>query len=104
MLTPEELEPTADDYLLADRLLADGWMQTSFKYRSLAKWKNPPPTIKDMVKDQYQGTWWGTRLSEREGFGSTFEMSLAPEYMVERRSLTVREFKAYRELMNRRKG
>lgn len=102
MLTPQELEPTAEDRALAEVLVAEGWTQVSSKFRMIKKWKTPPPLIEEMIKDQYRGSWWANRMADRLKFMyDDLELRCAPADMCEERTLSVREFKAYKDLKNK---
>ena len=52
MLTATELEPDEDDRELGRRLVAEGWIQTSAKYRMIVRWKpdKHPPPVADLER------------------------------------------------------
>jgi hypothetical protein len=99
-LTEEELTPELADTETAQRLIAEGWITTSNKYRHARRWKVPPPTLEDIVRPEYHGTYFAERL--RRFFDmNDLELRVAPSDMVEERTLSVRELRAYKAIKNR---
>lgn len=103
MLTAEELKPEAADHELAKQLVAEGWLQTSAKYRMIRRWVHAPPKIEDMIKEEWARSWWADRLVEhyKSLFGGDLELRCAPLHMVETRTLSMREFRAFKIHKNR---
>lgn len=99
-LTDEELTPTSDDRTLAERLVAEGWMQVSAKYRHVRRWKVAPPTPEQLINPEYHNTYFGQQAMRHVRFDE-MELRCAPDHVVETRTLTVREFRAFKELKNR---
>lgn len=101
-LTPEELTPTEEDRALAERLVSEGWIQVSAKYRHLRRWKTPPPTLDEMIRPEHQNSYFAKRIKERFAFMyDDLELRCAPDDLVEERTLSPREFKAFKDLKNK---
>lgn len=111
-LTDEELTPTTEDHELAERLLAEGWIQVSSKGRILRRWKppGPPPPIV-FLTPEILATRWGELAAAAISRHVTSYSGLHQEHdrlyqegvpcgvpnpLVEERTLTMREFKAYK--------
>jgi len=85
-LTREELTPTPADIELGDRLVAEGWIQTSSKYRHVRRWAKPgAPRAIDLITPEHRDTAWGrraVRAIERHVTGSGALHSEYPHYDV----------------------
>lgn len=100
MLTDAELTPSEQDLLLAEQLAQEGWVQTSARYRHVARWKTPPPTIEEILRPEHLNTRWGKKLAEKLAYetGESGIRSAASfdRDLVEQRELTVRQFIAFK--------
>lgn len=107
MLTPEELVPTDEDVVEAQQLIAEGgWFQTSSKFRMIMRWKAPPPTIAELINPAFAGTYFEQVALKRFQWGIVDEMAarMAPESMVEQRTLSLRVFKEWKRLRRQAEG
>lgn len=135
-LTPEELTPSNEDVELAERLIAEGWIQTSAKYRHIRRWKPPgPPPAEALLAPEFHDTAWGRRALKKLaelGWSLSSEFaawdvtlyphgdaprkappgevgcyalheSVEPNPLIEERTLTVTQFKAYKAAQRRRR-
>ena len=100
-LTDEELAPAPEDRALAEQLIAEGWTQVSAKYRILRRWAVPVPTPEELIRPEMIGTYFGKQLvRSAKMLGDETALRCAPcgHRLYEERTLTVREFKAYKDL------
>lgn len=90
-LTPEELEPTPEDHALGAQLVAEGWKSVSNKYRTIRRWTEQPPSSDDMraVLVERFGKW-------APHYVSTPCLRIPPPNTTEERTLTVRQYRAFR--------
>lgn len=99
-LPPEEVDPTPADITLGEQLVAEGWMSTSTRHRTIARWKNQPPKIEDMLLPEYRDSPFGRRFIARYGewYGPSLRDS-NPEFepFIERRKLTLPQFRAFKK-------
>ena len=58
------LEITEADVAMAAKLVAEGWWSTSGKYRTIAKWKEKPPTVEEIFSEDLLATFHGKRIAE----------------------------------------
>ncbi len=102
-LTPSEVIPTPEDRAYAELLLSQGWVQVSHKYCMLRRWKVPPPKPEQMLRPEFMNTYAGKealRILRNLVDGDMF-LRTAPNDLVEDKTLSVPEFKAYKEIQNR---
>ena len=100
-LTDDELTPREEDDALARKLVSEGWIQVSAKYRMIRRWKNPPPPPEDLVNPAWHDTFFGRRaINILRHIGDENALRCAPDDMVEKRELSIREFKAYKNIKN----
>lgn len=102
-LTEIELTPTEDDLLFAKKLIDEDWRQTSNKYRGVAKLNNPLRDWRDLVRPEHhvlveQATSPGTCYAGDDVFRSWCYCAWQNPAWVERRTLTVKQFAAFRKL------
>ncbi|MGN6103989.1 MAG: hypothetical protein ACTHU0_02695 [Kofleriaceae bacterium] len=97
-LTPEELEPSADDTALGEQLVAEGWISTSTKYRHLIRWRLLPPKFEDLIRPEQMGSYFIEQVREAYNarIGREWALRMAPDALVERRTLTLRQFRAFK--------
>lgn len=103
-LRPDELQISPEDRALAEELVTGGWIQISHKYRELKRWHPDVtvPTPEEMVAPEWRGTYFGQQaLRCVAGAVGEYALRMAPEEMVERRTLTVTQFKAFKALVNK---
>jgi hypothetical protein len=111
----EEFQPGPDDLELAKKLVDDGWMSVSSKYRRIVRWKEPPPDTLHLVNPELRNTYWGRLAFALLGrhLGVRMEHELQHEAhrmhrpvnsgLVEERTLTLKEFMAFKKLREERK-
>lgn len=81
-LTREELQPTAEDTALATQLVAEGWVQTSSKFRHIRRWAAPgAPRARDMIAPEFRDTAWGRRAIRAIERNVTSSQALHSEFM-----------------------
>lgn len=74
--TAATLEPSAADHELAAKLVADEWRSISSKHRHVMRWKVPPPSAEDILRQEMLDTPAGKKLASyyehyvRYDFGS----------------------------------
>lgn len=95
-IPPEDLKPEAEDLELAEQLVREGWKSTSSKYRTVAKFRTPPPPAAEMLRPELVNTPQGKRLAElwdrhRHSLGLRQEWD-----DVEERELTLKQFRAFK--------
>lgn len=118
MLTPEELEPGAEDLELAARLVEEGYLSISRKYRMVARLTDKVPTAKDIIRPEMLDTpigremakWWEGHQCYllrmvASGAGGDGCMTLPHTRerisivdLVEVRELTIKQFRAFKKL------
>lgn len=59
----ETLRISPADEERARQLVAEGWWSTSAKSRTIARWKEPLPTIEDLFRPEALATFHGQRLA-----------------------------------------
>jgi hypothetical protein len=131
-LAAEELQPTDADRALAVQLHDEGWIQTSAKYRHIRRWAAPPPSGFDMIAPEYRNTAWGRRAAaaierfatssnalhseyqyydvtlypaggpERKPDSYAWAEDVQPNPLIEERTLSPSEFKAYKAEQRKR--
>lgn len=55
---------TDADERKARELIADGWWSTSAKRRTIARWKERPPTVEELFRSEMLAAFHGKRLAE----------------------------------------
>jgi hypothetical protein len=60
-LTVAELTPTDADRVLAERLIDEGWIQTSAKHRHVRRWLPGVPSTNELIAPECRDTPWGRR-------------------------------------------
>lgn len=132
MLTAKELQVSPEDFAYAQQLIAEGWIQTSSKFRHIRRWAPPgPPDPAQLIAPEFRDTAWGRRaikaIKERvfgglhgeyphydvtlypaggcpmkAPFGEVgcydFAEGVVPNPLIEERTLTVTQFKAFKKL------
>lgn len=96
MLTPEELEPDPEHFEEAERLIEEGWHSVSTKFRAIARFREPVPSIESMVPAEVLATFHGQRLAARWSKWSHFGDLRTNDAGVERRALSVKLYRAFR--------
>lgn len=96
-LTDEELQPTDEQLDLGRRLVAEGWLSTSNKYRHIRRWAgNPRAEIRALISPELRNSpaarWILAQINERQPWLRTDDRY----FPVEERVLTVREYRAFR--------
>lgn len=100
-LTDEELQPHIDDIVFAASLVNDGWLSTSNSGRRVARWKQPPRLLRDLIRPEMLDT-PEAKYYLRRGDISTFELRTPPPGLErEELVLTVRQFRAFKLLGGR---
>lgn len=119
-LTDEELTPTDEDRAFAQQLHDEGWIQVSSRYRVVRRWTPPgPPAAMDMIAPEFRDTRWGKLAAAviqrhvlswnglHQEHASLYAEGIpcgVPNPLVEERTLTMREFKAYKAIERARNG
>ena len=100
-LTDEELEPTPEDRALAETLWAEGWHPVSNKYRSILRWKEKPPSPEEVVAKELHNTYWGRKAMGvyKMDVLSEWGVRMAPREMREERTLTMRQYRAFKQFL-----
>lgn len=114
MLTPEELEPGPEDLELAKQLIAEDWRQISSKHRMVAKLTIPAPIKgwrdlapikewRDLVRPELhelieEATFPGVSYTGDDIFEAFRRGAWHNEKWVERKTLTVKQFQAFKKL------
>lgn len=101
-LTDEELAITPTHEALAQQLVEEGWLSVSNKYRHIIRWKNPPPPAGQVIAKEYQDTYWGQQAMEKykKHVLGEWGLRMAPKELLEERTLSVAEHKAFKHLVN----
>lgn len=99
-LPPEEVDPTDADLVRGKQLVDDGWLSTSTRHRTLARWKNQPPKVEDMLLPEYRDSPFGRCFIAR--YGEWYGPSLRdnkPEFepFIERMTLTLPQFRGFKK-------
>lgn len=102
-LTDLELEPDHEDLELARELVADDWRQVSSKFRIIRKLNNPIGDWRDLVRPELhalveQATLPGLCYTGQDILRAWTRAAWMNKSWVEERTLTVRQFKAFKKL------
>ncbi len=95
MLTPAELEPSPEDIALAQQLLDEGWLQTSAKYRTVARLPADFPKAINVIRPEWIGTEHGVKFTH--WWNSHRRMAHRSQEAITR-ELTVKQFRAFKKL------
>lgn len=110
----EEFTPEPADCEMAKKLVEEGWMSVSSKYRRIVRWTEPPPDIIHMINPEIRDTYWGrlalSVLSQRLGVRCEHELHHEHSRMhrpvnsglVEVRTLSLKEFVAFKKFRKER--
>lgn len=98
-LTDEELEPDEDDVAFAQRLIDEGYLQTSAKYRNVCKPSeaDTPPSIDQIIRPEMLDTPAGKTLAMlwEDHLPHFLRSSVSFQHGI---TLTVKQFRAYKKL------
>ncbi len=96
MLTPEEIEPSEEDFEEAEALVAEGWYSTSNKGRRIARFTEPVPRIEWFVSAGHLATPHGRRLKKLwDGKWHPGDLR-TNDAGIERRELSFKLFRAFK--------
>jgi hypothetical protein len=99
-LSSEEIDPTNEDLVLGKKLVDEGWLSTSARYRTIGRWRNHPPKIVEMLLPEYRDSPFGRYFIAR--YGEWYGPSLrngTPEFeaFIERKELTLPQFRGFKK-------
>lgn len=99
MLTPEEIEPTAEDLEFAAKLIQDGYESISNRYRTVVRFIEKPfskVTLRDLIKPELQHIpevkWLMSEMAHRKPSVRSFDHIFKKEEL----QLTVKQFRAFK--------
>jgi hypothetical protein len=98
MLTDEELTPTDEDMAFARRLIAEGYLQTSGKYRHVMGPQPKVPSIKELIKPEMLDTPAGRELAKIWEDHLPHFLQTLVRNGAQTVELTVKQFRAYKSL------
>lgn len=92
-----DIEPTEEDLALARDLIAQGYLSTSNKFRTVSRLR-APLTGKDIVRPELHDTLAGRTLIERWDRAWSRAVLRSHDPDVEHRELTIGQFRAFKQL------
>jgi len=108
MYRAEDVDPDEEAYAFARRLLAEGWVSVSTKYRHMRRWKSPPPRAHDILTDEALASSWGSMAMEalRRCFGTETELRQEPSGspLIEECEISIKQHAAYRAVRREKYG
>lgn len=100
MLTDEELSPGAEDITFAQKLIDEGWLQASAKYRHVIGPFPSVPGAADLIRPEVLNTPIGKRLADlwERDMPYYVRFHLVDKKDLQELTLSVKQFKAYKKL------
>ena len=97
-LTDDELRPGPDDFTYVDQLIAEGYYQTSARYRSVAGPLSAIPSAETVLRPEFLDTKWGRELARIwEGWRRHFLRVHEASDGIQNIDLTVKQFAAFKQ-------